>query len=163
MEGGGREPVVMGMLTPMSNSRRAPEASSANARATMLANRRRDTAPEMALRRELHRRGFRYRVDYAPVPGLRCRADIVFTKPRVAVFVDGCFWHACPEHGNLPMANRDWWRAKLDGNVVRDRRNDQTLFTAGWRVIRIWEHVPIADAADRVSALLEPSPVSVSG
>ena len=83
----------------------------------MRANRRRDTGPELALRRELHRRGLRYRVDHAPIAGLRCRADIVFTRARVAVFVDGCFWHACPEHGNIPTANREWWQAKLELNV----------------------------------------------
>jgi DNA mismatch endonuclease, patch repair protein len=123
----------------------------------MQANRRRDTGPELALRRELHRRGLRFRVDQAPVPGLRCKADIVFRSRRVAVFVDGCFWHACPEHGNLPAANREWWRAKLDVNVARDRRNEQTLTGAGWRVIRVWEHEPIDDAADRICAWVKGS------
>lgn len=104
----------------------------------------------MALRRELHRRGLRFRVDHSPVVGLRCRADIVFTKARVAVFVDGCFWHRCPDHGTLPRANGDWWRAKLDLNVARDRRNDESFEAAGWRVIRIWEHEPLFEAADRV-------------
>jgi DNA mismatch endonuclease (patch repair protein) len=116
----------------------------------MLANRRRDTGPERALRSELHRRGLRYRVDHAPLAGVRCRADLVFPRSRVAVFVDGCFWHACPEHGNLPKANRDWWRTKLELNVARDRRNDEALREAGWQVIRIWEHEPVAAAADRV-------------
>ena len=131
---------------------RTPPASSPAARATMQANRRRDTGPELALRRELHRRGLRFRVDRAPVPGVRCKADIVFGCRRIAVFVDGCFWHACPEHGNLPMANREWWRAKLDVNVSRDRRNDEVLAEAGWRVIRVWEHEPVDAAAERVCA-----------
>lgn len=118
----------------------------------MRANRRRDTGPELALRRELHRRGLRFRVDRAPAPGIRCKADIVFGSRRIAVFVDGCFWHACPKHGNLPTANRDWWRAKLDANVARDRRNDQELSEVGWRVLRVWEHEPVLDAADRICA-----------
>lgn len=109
----------------------------------------------MALRRELHRRGLRFRVDYAPLPGLRSKADIVFTRPRVAVFLDGCFWHACPEHGNLPKANREWWRAKLALNVARDRRNEQALVEAGWLVLRVWEHEPVGTAADRVCAAVK--------
>lgn len=116
----------------------------------MRANRRRDTGPEIALRRELHRRGLRFRVDYAPMAGLRSKADIVFTRARVAVFIDGCFWHACPEHGNLPRANRDWWRIKLEATVARDRRNEQILREAGWHVIRVWEHEPVQVAADRI-------------
>ena len=116
----------------------------------MRATRRRDTAPEMALRRELHRRGLRFMVDFAPVRGLRCRADLVFTRARVAVFVDGCFWHACPEHGNLPKANGAWWQEKLRQNVARDRRNDRELRDAGWQVIRCWEHEPADAAADAV-------------
>lgn len=118
----------------------------------MQANRRRDTGPELALRRELHRRGLRFRVDQRPLQGLRSKADIVFRSRRIAVFVDGCFWHACPEHGNLPKANRDWWRVKLDVNVARDRRNERALTEAGWRVIRVWEHEPIDIAADRIRA-----------
>jgi DNA mismatch endonuclease, patch repair protein len=116
----------------------------------MRANRRRDTGPELVLRRELHSRGLRFRVDHAPVPGLRCRADITFTRARVAVFVDGCFWHSCPEHGNLPSANHEWWRMKLAENVDRDRRNDRAFAAAGWEVIRVWEHEPAGAAADRV-------------
>jgi DNA mismatch endonuclease (patch repair protein) len=96
----------------------------------------------------------RFRVDHPPVAGLRCRADIVFTRARVAVFIDGCFWHACPEHGNLPSANRDWWRAKLQENTQRDVRNKLALEEAGWRVIRVWEHESLLAAADRVSAAL---------
>jgi DNA mismatch endonuclease (patch repair protein) len=78
----------------------------------------------------------------------------VFSTTRVAVFIDGCFWHACPEHGNLPKANRDWWRQKLDLNVARDRRNDQALDEAGWCVIRVWEHEPVDIAADKVCAAI---------
>ena len=125
----------------------------------MQANRRRDTRPELNLRRELHRRGLRFRVDHPPTPEARCRADIVFTKASVAVFVDGCFWHACPEHGNVPQANREWWRAKLAVNVERDRRNDRELFDAGWQVIRVWEHETVSSAADRVCEAVRQSAV----
>lgn len=114
----------------------------------------RDTRPELALRRELHRRGLRYRVDVAPVAGLRCRADLVFRRQLVAVFVDGCFWHGCPEHASWPKANGEWWRRKIEATAARDRRNDAVLAKAGWRVLRIWEHESVSEAADRVRAAL---------
>lgn len=120
----------------------------------MQANRGRDTAPELRLRRELHRRGVRYRVDIAPLHGLRCRADVVFTKQRVAVFVDGCFWHGCPEHVTWPKANRGWWKLKINSTAARDRRNDAALGDAGWTVVRVWEHECPIRAADRVQAIL---------
>src|SRR4051812_22101064 len=103
---------------------RAPASSSPAVSARMSRQRRRDTAPEIALRRLLHARGLRFRVDAKPLAGLRRRADIVFTRARVAVFVDGCFWHGCPVHGTLPVANRQWWAAKLDANAARDRNTD---------------------------------------
>lgn len=114
--------------------------------------RRRDTPAELRVRSELHRRGLRYRVDVAPLPKLRRRADIVFSGPKVAVFVDGCFWHACPVHVTWPAANADWWRRKLEQNQARDRDTDRQLADAGWRVIRIWEHETSDSAADRVEA-----------
>jgi DNA mismatch endonuclease, patch repair protein len=86
----------------------------------MKRQRQRDTKPEIALRRELHSRGFRYRIDISPLPGLRRRADIVFTSARVAVFVHSCFWHGCSEHGTKPKANAEWWAEKLQSNVTRD-------------------------------------------
>src|SRR3954466_10398011 len=95
---------------------------------------RRDTKPELALRRELWRRGLRYRVDVAPIRGLRRRADIVFTRAKVAVYVDGCYWHSCPMHATVPKANRAWWIAKLDANVTRDRDTDDRLREADWEV-----------------------------
>ena len=117
----------------------------------------RDTTPELALRRELHRRGLRYRVDAAPLPGLRLRADVLFTRRRVAVFLDGCFWHRCPDHGTAPRHNADWWRAKLDRNVERDRQTDAALTEAGWSVVRVWEHEDPVLAADRVAKELTSS------
>lgn len=119
---------------------------------------RRDTLPERAIRSELHRRGLRFRVDRAPLPGLRSRADIVFGPARVAVYVDGCFWHSCPEHGTRPKANSDWWERKLDRNQERDRETDHVLREHGWTVIRIWEHEDPAAAADRVEKALEDRP-----
>ena len=111
----------------------------------------RDTMPELALRRELHRRGLRYRVD-AAVPGLiRRKVDIVFSRIRVAVFVDGCFWHGCPEHRTMPKANEAWWRSKLERNILRDRETDQALLELGWTVVRVWEHEPPEGAAKRVA------------
>lgn len=113
---------------------------------------RRDTAAELAIRREVWRRGLRYRVDAAPIPGLRRRADLVFTRARVAVYVDGCFWHRCPVHATSPKSNSEWWREKLDANVRRDRDTDRRLTEAGWNVIRIWEHEDAIAGADRIEA-----------
>lgn len=114
------------------------------------------TTPELALRRELHRRGLRYRVDYRPdVPGLRSRPDVVFTKARVAVFVDGCFWHGCPAHATQPRHNADWWREKLSSNEQRDHRINLCLEESGWVVVRVWEHEDSVVAADRVQAAVE--------
>ena len=114
--------------------------------------RNRHTAPEMAIRRELHRRGLRYRVNMAILRIGRTRPDIVFTRARVAVFVDGCFWHRCPDHGSFPKSNADWWRQKLDVNVRRDLTTNKALADAGWTVIRVWEHEDANTAADRVEA-----------
>lgn len=122
--------------------------------ARLSAQRRRDTAPEMALRRELHRRGFRYFVDRAPLRGVRRRADLVFPRRRVAVYVDGCFWHSCPQHATRPKNNADWWADKLAGNVRRDRDTDERLAAAGWTVIRVWEHEDAVAAAQRVESAL---------
>lgn len=129
----------------------APPASSAAARKVMLANRGADTKPEVALRSALHRRGLRFRKHLAPVASLRCRADIVFRPQRIAVFVDGCFWHRCPEHATFPRANGEWWRSKLDATWERDRRNDALLQAAGWTVIRVWEHEAPETAAQRIA------------
>ncbi|MFD1505741.1 very short patch repair endonuclease [Georgenia yuyongxinii] len=115
---------------------------------------RRDTAAEMALRRELHSRGLRYRVAY-PIPGQRRRTiDIAFTKARVAVFVDGCFWHGCPNHGTRPRSNSEWWESKLSANHARDRDTDRLLGELAWTVVRVWEHESPDSAADRVEAAI---------
>lgn len=115
---------------------------------------RRDTKPELALRRELWSRGLRYRVDIAPLPKMRRRADVVFTKAKVAVYVDGCFWHSCPEHATVPKSNRHWWVEKLAANVRRDRDTDQQLRESGWEVARVWEHEDPVAAADVVEQLV---------
>lgn len=107
------------------------------------------TGPEMRLRRELHRRGMRFRVNLRDLPG---RPDIAFTRLRLAVFVDGCFWHLCPLHSTMPKNNAAWWREKLLRNVERDREKDLLLTKRGWTVLHIWEHVDTAEAADRVRA-----------
>lgn len=119
-------------------------------------NRRTGTKPEQLLRSELHRRGRRFRKDLLiRAGGLRTHADIAFTRERLAVFVDGCFWHACPEHGSSPKSNTAYWGPKLRANVERDRRVDQELRSDGWVVLRIWEHVSSADAARSVERALQ--------
>ena len=120
----------------------------------MQGNRKRDTRPELALRSELHRRGLRYRIDQKPLKGLRCKADIVFRRQKVAVFVDGCFWHGCPDHGTSPKTNAAYWSAKIGRNTERDRLNDAELSDAGWVVVRVWEHEIPAEAASRIAQLL---------
>ena len=124
----------------------------------MQAQGRRDTKPELALRRELHRRGRRFFVDRAPLKGFRRRADMVFPRRRVAVYVDGCFWHSCPVHGTRPKNNAEWWAAKLAGNVARDRDTDTRLREAGWAAVRVWEHEDPVAAADRVDQVLHAAP-----
>jgi DNA mismatch endonuclease (patch repair protein) len=122
----------------------------------MRANRRTDTGPEVALRRALHARGLRFRKDFRlDLPQRRVRPDVVFTRARVAVFVDGCFWHRCPEHATTPKLNADFWRTKLEDNVMRDRQVDAALAAAGWEVVRIWEHEDPISSADRLAQVLQ--------
>ena len=114
----------------------------------------RDTGPELALRRALHARGMRYRVDF-PLPfNRRRRADIAFLGERVAVMVDGCYWHGCPEHHNRPKRNAAWWDAKIERNRMRDAETDRLLRDAGWLPVRVWEHEHPLEAADRVQAVV---------
>lgn len=131
-----------------------PNPTSAAASAVMRGNRRHDTRPEVAVRRELHRRGLRFFKNRRPVHDLRCEADVVFPRARVAVFVDGCFWHGCPDHGIRPTSNSTYWNAKIDRNAARDRRNDEWLRSTGWLVVRGWEHEPAERLADRVERAL---------
>jgi DNA mismatch endonuclease, patch repair protein len=135
-------------------SGQSPKAPSPAVSARMRRTGRRDTAAEVAIRRELHRRGYRYRVDLSPSPSLRTRADIVFTRWRVAVFIDGCFWHGCPLHWTAPKANAAWWKEKIETNIARDRRADAALEAEGWLVVRIWEHEKVPIGVDRIEKAL---------
>lgn len=140
-----------------------PQPASPGRSANMRANRRADTKPELALRRALHRQGYRYRKDYRlDLAGARVRPDIAFTARRVAVFVDGCFWHCCPEHGSQPTANTWYWAPKLARNVERDRTADEALAAAGWSVVRVWEHESVDGAVAAVVAALA-GPTSAGG
>lgn len=127
----------------------APRAASETIRRRMSRTKRRDTRPELAIRSGLHRGGLRFFVDRA-ILGRRRRADIVFPSERVAVFVDGCFWHSCPQHGTVPKNNREWWLRKLADNRSRDADTDRQLSERGWTVVRIWEHEDAAEAVGRV-------------
>ena len=113
----------------------------------MQGNKARDTRPEMEVRRAVHAHGLRYRVDARPLRHLNRRADLVFTRAKVAVFVDGCFWHGCPDHGTQPTSNSRYWKAKIGGNIARDQETNELLTAAGWLVIRAWEH----ELADEVA------------
>ncbi|WP_286144520.1 very short patch repair endonuclease [Mycobacterium sp. E136] len=137
---------------------RTPLPSSEDVRARMSRQRRRDTSPELAVRQTLHSRGIRYRVDMRPEPDLRCRADIVWKRRRIAVFIDGCFWHSCPIHATQPKSNREWWERKLEANVRRDLATDAVLRSRGWTVLRFWEHEDPSAVANVVCEYLERSP-----
>ena len=126
-------------------------ASSQAVRNTMLSNRSSNTGPELVLRRLLHARGLRYRVSTRPIKSIRRTADIVFGPAKVAVFVDGCFWHRCPDHATDPKTNSDYWKPKLERNVERDRETDSLLQDAGWLSVRVWEHEDPESAARRVA------------
>lgn len=132
-----------------------PHPSSPAVSAAMRGNRRKDTKPEVEIRSLLHAAGHRFRKDYCIREGeTSVRPDIVFTRRRIAVFVDGCFWHGCPEHGNQPKVNSTYWDEKLRRNKERDERVTAALRQAGWAVIRIWEHEPCDSATSRISAAL---------
>lgn len=152
------EPGGEGDLSPgisLGGGRRVnyPQPSSPAATRFGKANARVGTKPETRLRSLLHRRGLRFRKDH-PVRAVdaRTRADVVFSRARVAVFVDGCFWHGCPAHGRVPKSNREYWEAKLERNVERDRHNDRALRADGWEVIRAWEHEDPRAVADHVAS-----------
>lgn len=122
--------------------------------------RQRDTAFEVAVRSGLHQRGLRFRVDRSPTPLSKSRADIVFGSARIAVYLDGCYWHQCPLHGTTPKRNRDWWSAKLTANRERDAAAVSVLEGAGWVALRFWEHEDVAEvvAAIREAVLARKGP-----
>ena len=132
-------------------------ASSDAIRKTMTSTRGRDTSAELAVRSAAHRRGLRYRVDAAPLKGVRRRADMLFSARRVAVFIDGCFWHGCPIHYQAPRSNADYWARKVETNTERDRDTDRRLEAAGWLVVRAWEHEDPESVADRIEAAVTSS------
>lgn len=131
-------------------SDRQMEPPTAAVRRRMQRTKQRDTEVEMAIRRAVYRRGLRYRVDQRPTRSVRSRADLVFAGPRVAVYIDGCFWHSCPLHGTRPKKNMSYWSAKLQANRDRDQRVDDTLRGEGWLVLRIWEHEDPEEAAQKI-------------
>jgi DNA mismatch endonuclease (patch repair protein) len=135
-----------------------PHPTSPAVSAQMKGNRRAGTRPEQAVRSALHARGLRFRKDFLLRAGdVRVKADVVFTRPRVVVMVDGCFWHCCPEHGRVPKPNAHYWPAKLERNRQRDARVNAALRADGWLVLRFWEHEVVEDlaaVADRVVAAL---------
>ncbi len=118
----------------------------------MRANKKRDTGPELAVRRIVHAAGLRYRVAAAPIKGVRRTADLLFRPTAVAVFIDGCFWHSCPVHGTRPQAHSDYWLPKLERNRERDRETTAALEEAGWLVLRFWEHQDPEDVAATIIA-----------
>lgn len=128
---------------------RNPKPSSQAVRARMQATRQKDTKIEVAIRHELHRRGYRYRLNYR-IANFRGKPDIVFRRDRIAVYVDSCFWHACPLHGSRPKSNQQWWDDKLAANATRDRRHTKELRAAGWSVVRVWEHDSLNRAVARI-------------
>lgn len=129
----------------------APPASSLAVRRRMQKQLRRNTAFELAVRSLLHKRGLRYRVDCRVIPTWRRRADIVFRRVRLAVFLDGCFWHGCPAHGSKPRRNASWWRAKIKRNRLRDAETTERVRRHGWTVIRVWEHQDPQQVATRIA------------
>jgi len=133
-------------------------ATSPATRRAMQGNRRRDTRPELAIRRLVHASGLRYRVDAPPLPAARYKADMIFARARVAVFIDGCWWHGCEEHYRPPASNTAYWAAKIARNRERDRLADQALAVVGWTVIRIWEHEAPESAAGRIEAAVRVRP-----
>lgn len=133
-------------MTPSPEPERIQPSAAVSAKFAAL--RSADTLPELRLRRLLHRRGLRYRVQYK-VPGLpRRRVDIAFTRARLVVMVDGCFWHGCPQHGPTPKTNTLWWMDKFAKNQARDRDTNVRLAELGWTVLRVWEHIPVEEAAE---------------
>lgn len=144
----------------MADHRSKPEswAKNATTRAVMLGNKRRDTLPELRVRQLVHAAGLRYRVDYAPLShNRRLRADLVFTRSKVVVFIDGCFWHGCPQHYVASHTNTDYWGPKIAANAERDARNTALLEAEGWTVLRFWSHTPPEEAATAIAQAVDAS------
>ena len=131
-------------------------ASSDAVRRSMQGNRSRDTMPELAVRKLLHRLGFRYRVAHRPLPQFRATADIVFPRQRVAIFIDGCFWHGCDEHYRPAATNAEYWQSKIEHNIERDKRVTGVLLDAGWTVLRFWSHEAAEEVAVKVAEAVRP-------
>lgn len=129
-------------------------ASSPAVRAVMRANKGKNTKPELRLRSAVHALGLRYRVGARPLPSIRRTADLVFFGAKLAVFLDGCFWHGCPEHHRPAKRNSEFWSAKIEVNRARDRETDRKLAEAGWAVLRVWEHEDPEEAAQRIAVLV---------
>ena len=136
------------------NRTKSPRPSSESASRRMSRTGQRDTTAEMKIRRRLHGMGFCYWVDQSVIDHPRRRADIAFTRARVAVFVDGCFWHGCPDHGTWPKSNVEFWRDKIETNRRRDLDTNRCLEVLGWKVVRIWEHEDPDVAAERIAAVV---------
>ncbi|WP_406411411.1 very short patch repair endonuclease [Streptomyces halstedii] len=131
------------------------EPSSPSVSARMSRQARRDTAPEVAVRKLLHASGYRYRLNERVPHMPRRTIDIAFTRAKVAVFLDGCFWHGCPDHATRPKSNAEWWRQKLDKNMARDAETTAHLVSEGWTVLRFWEHQPPAQVAEVVAEVVD--------
>jgi DNA mismatch endonuclease, patch repair protein len=146
---------MVDMVKPMRTEKGTSWASSPGVRRSMQANKSKDTTVEVRLRSALHKSGLRFRKNVRPVQGLRCSADLVFLRQRVAVFVDGCFWHSCPLHATRPKTNREWWELKLRATVERDASNRRALEQAGWVVVQVWEHEPLEQAVSVIRLALQ--------
>jgi DNA mismatch endonuclease (patch repair protein) len=134
--------------------RRGPPALDGKVSARMATYRQRDTGPERELRSAMFRHGLRYFVHRPPLPSLRTRADVIFPRARVAVYVHGCFWHGCPHHGTWPRHNAEWWREKIQKNQARDRATTEALKDAGWAAVVVWEHEDLEQAASEIADLV---------
>lgn len=138
-------------MAPMAETLGKPIPSSPEASRRMAATRGANNRAERTIRSALHRQGLRFRIQQKLIPGTNRKVDIVFPRARLAVFVDGCFWHDCPIHGSQPKSNVEWWRRKLRQNVERDQDTNERLRALGWRVIRIWEHEDPEVATERIT------------
>jgi DNA mismatch endonuclease (patch repair protein) len=160
------DPTRAGRRILVSPGRSLPYPEPANAAASAFArgNVKRDTRPEVAVRSALHTRGFRFRKEVRIAAGLlRVRVDVVFSRARVAAFVDGCFWHGCPLHQRVPKRNNEYWASKLLANVARDRRVDHALAAEGWKVVRVWEHEDPHCAAEAIAGAVRGASSSTIG